>query len=154
MLDIAKYLQPLKNKLMLIVGRCILTAINNSGKTQKVTCTGLNGEKLSDIDRLENYGFTSVPRAGSEGVVVFPNANRGNGVIVVMADREARVKTLTEGDVCMFDYRGTMIIIDSLGITLKTGDAGSWIPNNLAVDPFSGIPHGGITGGIIKLKGA
>lgn len=44
--------------------------------------------------------------------------------------------------------------IDATGITIETGDASGWIPNTLAVDPFSGAIHGGIAAGIIKLKGA
>jgi hypothetical protein len=47
------------------------------------------------------------------------------------------------------------IILDSnLGITLNSGDASGWQPNTLAVDPMTGLPHGGIGGGIVKLKGA
>lgn len=40
-----------------------------------------------------------------------------------------------------------------LGIRLATGDSSGWQPNILAVDPVTGVPHGGITAGIIKLKG-
>jgi hypothetical protein len=39
-------------------------------------------------------------------------------------------------------------------IELNTGDASSWVPNTLSTDPMTGVPHGGITAGIIKLKGA
>lgn len=50
---------------------------------------------------------------------------------------------------------GSAISIDTLGnITLKTGDAAAWKPNSLQIDPFTGLPHGGLLGGIIKLKGA
>lgn len=37
-------------------------------------------------------------------------------------------------------------------IKLKTGDAAGWLPNCVAACPF-GFPHGGPTGGIVKLKG-
>jgi hypothetical protein len=39
-------------------------------------------------------------------------------------------------------------------LTLKTGDAAPWIVNSLAIDPMTGVPHGGAQVGIIKLKGA
>ncbi|MFX0205160.1 MAG: Gp138 family membrane-puncturing spike protein [Candidatus Hodarchaeota archaeon] len=52
-------------------------------------------------------------------------------------------------------YKDTYITIDSTGVlTLRTGDAAIWQPNVLVNDPFTGIPHGGVTGGISKLKGA
>jgi len=46
------------------------------------------------------------------------------------------------------------IILDSTGITLNTGDAGSWCPSNISICPMTLAPHGGILGGIRKLKGA
>lgn len=39
-------------------------------------------------------------------------------------------------------------------IILKTGDAAIWQPNILAIDPLTGVPHGGPNAGIVKLKGA
>jgi len=51
-------------------------------------------------------------------------------------------------------YKNYEVSIGELGITLKTGDASGWQPNILTTDPMTGIPHGGITGGVIKLKGA
>ena len=40
-----------------------------------------------------------------------------------------------------------------LFLTLKSGDAVAWAPNILTVDPVTGVPHGGVTAGILKLKG-
>jgi len=37
-------------------------------------------------------------------------------------------------------------------ITLNTGDAATWMPNCVAACPF-GFPHGGASGGIVKLTG-
>lgn len=49
---------------------------------------------------------------------------------------------------------GLEISISATGISLITGDAATWKPNVLAVDPFTGLPHGGVVAGIIKLTGA
>lgn len=46
------------------------------------------------------------------------------------------------------------VVEGSLFVTLKSGDAAIWMPNVLPVDPLTGMPHGGPTAGIIKLKGA
>ena len=44
--------------------------------------------------------------------------------------------------------------IKALGdLTLQTGDAVSWNPNILPACLFTGAPHGGVSGGIVKLKG-
>lgn len=151
--DIKKLLEPLRNKIMLMIGRCILTAVTNSGKTQKVSVTGLNGETISDVERMEEYGFTTYPKKDCEITVVFLGGNRDRGLAICAHDRTYRPKTLSEGDVCLYDYRGTQILISSAGITLKTDDASLWCPNIMTVCPFSGAIHGGVGAGIVKLKG-
>lgn len=51
-------------------------------------------------------------------------------------------------------YGTSKITIDDTGITLNTGDAAIWRPSILPNDPFTGLPHGGPTAGIVKLRGA
>lgn len=51
-------------------------------------------------------------------------------------------------------YKGFKITIDDTGITLNSTDALPWQPNILFTDPFTGLPHGGPTAGIVKLRGA
>jgi len=51
-------------------------------------------------------------------------------------------------------YKNYKITIDSTGITLNSNDASFWKPNILPVDPFTGLPHGGVNAGIVKLRGA
>lgn len=51
-------------------------------------------------------------------------------------------------------WKGYKITIDDTGITLNSTDALPWKPNILPQDPFTGLPHGGPTAGIIKLRGA
>jgi len=152
--DIFRWLQPLKKKIMLLVGRCILTAINNSEGTQKIQIKGLKNETVTDIERFQEYGFETYPKKDSEALILFINGNRDSGIVACVHDRNYRPKDLSEGDVCVYDYRGLRITIDSTGITLKTDDATTWKPNILDVDPFTGLPHGGPTAGIVKLKGA
>ena len=48
---------------------------------------------------------------------------------------------------------GVTIHLTSLGIKLESGDASTWVPNTLAIDPFTAAPHGGVLGGISKLMG-
>jgi len=51
-------------------------------------------------------------------------------------------------------YKNYKITIDDTGITLNSTDAIAWKPNILPNDPFTGLPHGGPTAGIVKLRGA
>lgn len=152
--DISRIITNIKNKIFLLIGRAILTAINNDGTTQKIQIKGLKGETITDIDRVQDYGLESHPKVdGAEAVILFIGGNRANGVAVNVNNKTHRPSGLSEGDVYLYDYRGTQIKIDSAGITLNTGDASTWKPNVIATCPLTGLPHGGTLAGITKLKG-
>ena len=145
----------LKNKIYLLIGRAILKAVNNTGNIQKLKMVGLYNENMSDVDRVQDYGIETYPKVtkNTEVIIIFPNGNRDAGIALKVGDRTYRPSGMAVGDVYLYDYRGTEIKIDSVGITLKSGDASGWKPNVLTTDPFSGVTHGGIPAGIIKLKG-
>jgi len=149
-----RILLPITRKIMLMIGKCILMAVDNSGKVMKLQLSGLKNETITDIERYQEYGFESYPKKDCEVLAAFIDGNRDNGIVICVNDRRYRPTDLNEGDVCVYDYRGLRITIDNTGITIKTGDASTWKPNILAVDPFTGLPHGGPTAGIVKLKGA
>lgn len=152
--DIKKLLRPIKNRIMLLIGRAILSAINNTGKIQKIKVSGLKGEVMSEVERPQSYGVeTSPPLSNTEVIVGAINGNRENGIALIVANHDARPSGLLTGDVFLYDNRGHQIELTVSGIKLKSGDAALWLPNVLAADPFSGAPHGGPTAGIVKLTG-
>ncbi len=93
----------LKRKIYLLIGRAVLTAIDNSGKTMKIQVTAFKDETISDIDRIEDYGFTSFPIVGSaECVIGFINGSRDHGLVLRIHDREYRPTDLISGEVRMY----------------------------------------------------
>jgi phage baseplate assembly protein V len=160
-------LEWLKNKIYLLIGRGVLTAINNSGKTQKIQVKALHNETITDIDRVQPWGLETYPSidGNSEVVIVFPNGNRDKGIAIAIGNREDRPKTLNPGETTIYDKNGNEIKLTATGIEIKlgptclelklnSGDASLWIPNILPNDPMTGMPHGGPLAGIAKLKGA
>ena len=63
--DLRRIVTGIKSKMFLLLGRAILTAINNSESTQKLQVTLLAGETATDMERFQNYGFESFPLAGA-----------------------------------------------------------------------------------------
>jgi len=51
--DFKRLINPLKNKIFLLLGRGILTVINNSELTQKIQIIALNEETISDMERFQ-----------------------------------------------------------------------------------------------------
>src|SRR3546814_10696622 len=87
-----------RHSIAMMVGRCVLTAINDGSKVQTVQLTGLADEVLDRVERFQDYGFTSVPLAEAEGIVVFVGGSRGNGIVIATEDRRYRPTGLEAGE--------------------------------------------------------
>ncbi len=143
----------IKKKLFLIIGRGILALVESaSEKTMKIQIDGLDGETITDVERLQEYGFESYPETG-EVIILAPGGNRDHAICIKVHDRENRPKNLISKDVRVYSNHGNEIRFEALGITIKTGDAATWTPCIIPNCIFSGAPHGGIVAGITKLKG-
>ena len=100
--DFNRLLRPIKNKIFLLLGRAVLKAINNDGKTQTVQVVALAGETITNIERFQEYGFETYPLTGAEPFIVFQNGNRDNGVVLCIHDREYRPTDLVAGEVASY----------------------------------------------------
>lgn len=78
--------------------------------------------------------------------------SQDNKTVIKIDELISEINILSK-NVIILKIDGVEIDIDSTGITLKSGDAASWNPNILAIDPITGLPHGGVTAGIVKLRG-
>jgi phage baseplate assembly protein V len=152
--DVQRLLMPIKNKIMLLIGRCILKAVNNTGTTQTLQVTAMKDETISDIERLQEYGFDSYPKANAEALVIFPNGNRDQGVVIKVHDRDNRPTGLNEGDVVMYDSSGNKLVCRDGSVIEIHGNGGTLefvllasllvaAINTNIVTPYNGHTHGG-----------
>jgi hypothetical protein len=72
---------------------------------------------------------------------------------MVITDKNGNTVFMNDSKVEFYDASGFGVRVESGQVYLKSGDATAWQPNILKIDPFSGVPHGGPGGGIVKLKG-
>lgn len=98
--------------------RVVLVTVDDAGAYQTAVCNGLVGERFDNIDRLQNYGFTSQPLPGCKGVVVMANGSRDNAIIVATDDGKYRL-SLQPGDVAVYDNRQQSIVMSDEGITVE-----------------------------------
>jgi phage baseplate assembly protein V len=102
MADFHRTVTKLKHKIFLSVGRGIVSAINNSGKTQRCQLQALANEILAGVDRYQEYGLETFPKTDAEFLAVFPGGNRDQGVIVCVHDRRYRPTNLASGEVMVY----------------------------------------------------
>jgi phage baseplate assembly protein V len=106
---VQKIMAPVMRRVRLMVGLAVLSALNDAHKMQRAQVKLLAGEVRDGADRYQNYGHTSVPLAGAEGVFLAVGGNRDRGVLVAVDDRRYRPTGLAAGESCLYT------ILDKLG---------------------------------------
>lgn len=108
-------IQPIKDRLMLMVGRAVLAAAKDTTGVQQVQISVLAGEAMDKIERFQNWGFTGNPPEGSEGIVLMIGSNRDNLVMVALDHRTKRKMGLVPGESAMYDDKGNFIHLKTNG---------------------------------------
>lgn len=105
----ARMLAPLQRELRLLLARAVVNLVNSGTGFQTMQVTLLAGEPKDKVEHFENYGFTSVPLAGAEGLFASVTGNRDQGVLLCVGNRKFRLKGLEAGEVAMFTDEGDLI---------------------------------------------
>ena len=131
-LGLDRLLLPIKRKIFLLIGKAILEAVDDSGKTQLLKFTCLKNETLDEVEKISDFGLTSHPPPSDtmKTIVLFPNGNRDLGIAIACQDEELRPKDMDEGETIVYglDSAGgteNRIIIkpdDSIVIQTKDGN--------------------------------
>jgi phage baseplate assembly protein V len=101
--------EPVARRVACMVSRAMLRRIDDTTRLQLAQLELFQGELRDDIERFQEYGFTSVPLAGAEGVAVFVGGNRDHGLIIAVDDRRYRLKSLAPGEVAIYTDEGDSI---------------------------------------------
>ena len=119
-----KLIAPLHRRVMNLVGRAVVKSIDDAKKLQLAQVELLPGEVRDEIENFQNYGFTSVPKAGAECVVLFVGGRRDHGLAIATDDRRYRIRNLNDGEVCVYNDTGAKIVLKANGdieLTPKSG---------------------------------
>lgn len=106
---VSKLLQPLKDRVMLMVARGVLKVVNDQGGLQVAQVSLLEDELRDKVERFQNYGYTSNPLPGAEGVAVFVGGNRDHGLLICVDDRRYRITGLKGGEVAIYTDEGDYV---------------------------------------------
>lgn len=118
-----RMLAPVIRRIQLLMGRGVLTGVNDSLKAQNMQITAMDDETFDEVERLQQYGQISVPLPGAEVVFGCLGAQRDQAVILVAEDRRYRPTGLPAGDSGLYHFEGHRIRLTKDGrciITCKT----------------------------------
>lgn len=106
-----RFLAPLKRRVFMMIARGVIENVDDSKLLQHVQVSLLKDEIRNDVERFQEYGFTSVPLPGEgcEAVALFLQGNRDHGIIIAVEDRQYRLKNLENGEVAIYTDEGDKI---------------------------------------------
>lgn len=97
-----RLLRPLELRLAALVSRGVASRVDDKTLLQELQVRLLAGEVRGRVERFQEFGFSSVPPAGSEAVVLSVGATRDHAVALGVEHRASRPKGLAEGDVQVY----------------------------------------------------
>jgi len=110
--ELRRFIAPLVRRVMLTVSRGQLGTVDDAGGLQRTQVTMLAGEVRDNVERVQPFGFSSVPLPGAECLVICVGGNRDHPVVVNVDDRRYRPAGLQAGEVCIYspltDHRITL----------------------------------------------
>jgi phage baseplate assembly protein V len=113
--DLARALSPIRARLANMLARAVVSLVDDGTGIQTVQVSVLDGETRGDLERFQNFGFTSRPSAGAEAAVLFVGGHRDHGIVVAVDDRRYRVTGLEEGAACVYDAGGSKVTLHNDG---------------------------------------
>ena len=116
---IGKMLRPIKNRISLMVSRAVLVLIDDGTTLQQLQARILGEELLDDLERFQQYGFTSVPHSGAEAIALSVGGQRSHTVVINVDDRRYRLRGLKGGEVALYDDRGQYIHLTRSGADIN-----------------------------------
>ena len=108
-----RMLAPLRNRIAHLVARAVVRIVTDGGQLQTLQIDALDGETREGVERMQSYGFTSVPLDGAEAVVLFVGGRRDHGLAVAVDDRRYRPTGLQAGEVCIYNKDGPAVLLKS-----------------------------------------
>lgn len=149
---LTKLKESMGRRLAQLVNRAVLQAVNDAGGLQEVQVQALADELLDRVERFQQYGLTTVPLPGAEGLLLSVGGSRSNAVIIAVDDRRYRLQGLKGGEVALYTDQGDFI-------HLKRGNVIAVKTTTLEVDAvqsnFSGdiFAAGDVCAGNVFLRG-
>lgn len=99
---LARLLLPLRQRIALMVRRALIDIVTDKNPVQAMQLNMFEGEVRHGVERMQEYGYSSVPPKGGQALVVFEDGECAHGVVVATDDRRYRPVNLKDGDLMLY----------------------------------------------------
>ncbi|TNH03167.1 phage baseplate assembly protein V [Testudinibacter sp. TR-2022] len=114
-----RILSPIKRNLKLMISRAVVSIVTDGLARQNLQLRLQSDEVADDVERFQNYGFSSFPKAG-EAIVVSVGGKRSHLVAIVVDDKGVRPTALKSGDTVVYHAEGHQLLLTENGEAILT----------------------------------
>lgn len=91
-----------------MVARAVVWMATNTTMLQELQVS-LQSKEVRNVERFQQYGFTSYPLPEAEAVLLFLGGLRDHAIAIAVDDRRYRPTTQEAGEVCLYHHEGDQI---------------------------------------------
>lgn len=113
-------LQPMRQRLALMLSRAVVLLVDDDKSLQSLQVSLLADETRDDVERFQNYGFTSRPLPGAEAIAGAIAGMRDHVVVLAVDDRRYRLRGLQGGEVAIYTDEGDKLVLKRGGVMEMT----------------------------------
>ncbi|WP_439640059.1 phage baseplate assembly protein V [Nevskia sp.] len=106
--------RPLLRRLRALASRATIARVDDAPQLQQVQVTVMAGERLTGVQRLQYFGLSAVPPAGSTCLLVSIAGSRTH-CIVIGGEHESRPRDLEPGESQLYNSGGDHVWLKNSG---------------------------------------
>ena len=103
--SLLRLLEPLRRRIALMIRRALIDLVNDDHAVQVLQLKVYRDELRQGVERLQEYGFSSVPLPGGQAVLAAVDGEAGHCLVIGTDDRRHRPRKLKPGDVMLYTSR-------------------------------------------------
>lgn len=123
MLDvIRRTVNPIAQRVRLMIGRAALTSVTDGGKRQFIQFKALADEVKDSVEHVQPFGFASHAAPGAQVIFICIGGDRSHPIAICVDDPRSRI-ALDAGEVAIYTDNGNKIVMKPSGdieVTTKT----------------------------------
>lgn len=97
-----RLLEPLRRRIALMVRRARIALVNDANPVQTMQLEMFKGECRDGVERIQEYGLSTVPLPGGQAIAASMDGECGHEVVVSTDDRRYRPSKQNPGDVMLY----------------------------------------------------
>jgi phage baseplate assembly protein V len=108
------------NRVKNILSQGLIRSVDDSTDIQLVKVAGKSGDVSDEIERIQNYGLSSVPPNDCESIIARLNGDTESSFVIACDNCSDRPKGKDIGDTNLYSIHGQNIEMNSSGNTIAT----------------------------------